>query len=282
MRYSNQTKFMKDLFQSGAILTVLLFFSACDKDNTQNLPERDYSLIWSEEFEGNAGESLDSTIWTYDIGTGDNGWGNAELQYYRDSPDNVSLDGDGNLAITARNQSFGSSPFTSGRIKTKNQFSTKFGRIEANIKLPYGPGVWPAFWMLGDNIDNVGWPQCGEIDIMEARGQLPSITNGTIHGPGYAAGASIGEAYSLGNDRFDKDFHIFAIEWGEDYIDFFVDDFRYNRITADEVPGEWVYNKSFYMLLNVAVGGGFVGFPTSGTPFPQTLLVDYIRVYQEQ
>lgn len=262
------------------LLTTLLF--ACAKDGEQNLPDRNYTMVWSEEFDGAMGDAPDSTIWTYDIGTGDNGWGNQELQYYKEDPQNVSLDGNGHLAIVARNEQFGGSPFTSGRIKTKHLFSTKYGRIEANIKLPFGPGIWPAFWMLGDNIDAVSWPQCGEIDIMEFKGQQPSIVYGSVHGPGYSGGNALTEAFNLGNDRFDKDFHVFAIEWGEDYIDYFVDDYLYKRLRPEDVPGEWVYNEPFFMVLNVAVGGAFVGFPTTETPFPQTMLVDYIRVYKEQ
>ena len=282
MKYSNQTKFMKYLLPSLGILTLFLCLNSCEKEGTQKLPNRNYTLLWSDEFEGAAGASPDSTKWSFDIGRVDNGWGNAELQYYTDKPDNVSQDGAGNLAIVARSETFGGAPFTSGRIKSKDLFSTTYGRIEANIKLPYGPGLWPAFLMLGGNIDNVGWPQCGEIDIVEFKGQEPSIIYATVHGPDYSAGGGISQYYNLGNERFDSNFHIFAIEWGENYIDFFVDDFRYNSISSEDVPGEWVFNNSFFMILNVAVGGGFVGFPTSGTPFPQTLLVDYIRVYQEQ
>lgn len=282
MNYFNRIELINSSIKISAVFMALLLLNSCDNDNEQNLPNRDYSLVWSEEFDGEEGARPDSTIWTYDLGTGDDGWGNQELQYYRDDPSNVSLDGAGNLAITAKSESFGGQPFTSGRIKTEDLFDVKFGRIEANMKLPYGPGIWPAFWMLGTNIDEVSWPQCGEIDIMEYRGQQPSLVYGSIHGPGYSAGQSVGEAYNLPNDRFDKEFHIFAIEWGEDYIDFYVDDFLYNSITPEDVPGDWVYNNSFFLIFNVAVGGAFVGFPTSTTPFPQTLLVDYIRVYEEQ
>ncbi len=147
--------------------------------------------------------------------------------------------------------------------------------------MPYGPGIWPAFWLLGANIDEVDWPQCGEIDVMEYRGQEPNLIHGTVHGPGYSAGASISKSYGFENDRFDKDFHLFAIEWASDYIRFFVDETLYFQIEPKDVPGEWVYDHPFNIILNVAVGGNYVGFPTSQTPFPQTMLVDYVRVYKE-
>jgi beta-glucanase (GH16 family) len=257
-----------------------LSLSSCEVEETQQLPERAWTLTWSDEFEGNSGAAPNSANWTYDIGRGDNGWGNEELQYYTDDPRNVSLDGQGNLVITARRESFGGAPFTSARIKTKGLFSQAYGRFEARLKTPFGPGLWPAFWMLGSNIDEVNWPQCGEIDIMELRGQQPNIALGSLHGPGYSAGAAISGKYAQQNDRFDTEYHIYAVEWFEDRIDFFVDDFLYQRITTEDVPGEWVYDQPFFMILNVAVGGTFVGFPTSETPFPQTMIVDYVKVYE--
>lgn len=249
----------------------------CQPSETQQLEPRNWTLTWSDEFDGAAGESPDPNNWTYDLGTGDNGWGNQELQIYTDQPENVSMDGEGNLVITALRSG---NTFTSARIKTKGLFSQAYGRFEARLKTPFGPGMWPAFWMLGDNIDEVSWPQCGEIDIMELRGQQPNIALGSLHGPGYSAGQAITGSYSLQDNRFDKEYHLYAVEWFEDRIDFFVDDFLYQRIEKEDVPGEWVYDQPFFMLLNVAVGGTFVGFPTDGTPFPQTMIVDYVRVYQ--
>jgi beta-glucanase (GH16 family) len=261
-------------------LTVLLSSWGCQDDDNA-LAKRNYQLVWEDNFAGAAGESPDATKWTYDTGTGDNGWGNQELQYYTDRPQNVSLDGSGNLAITARSESFGGRGFTSARIKTQGIFNQAYGRFEARLKMPWGPGIWPAFWMLGSNIDEVSWPQCGEIDIMEYRGQQPNLIHGTVHGPGYSGGAAITKSFGFENDRFDKDFHVFAIEWSEEVIDFFVDDTLYQRITPDGVTGEWVYDQPFFIILNVAVGGNYVGFPTPQTPFPQTMLVDYVKVYQE-
>lgn len=264
--------------------SMVLFFllSSCEKEAVQTLPEREWTLVWSDDFNGAAGASPDNTKWSFDIGTGNNGWGNAELQYYTSRSSNVQLDGTGKLVITARSESFSGAGFTSARIKTKDLYAQAYGRFEARIKTPSGPGVWPAFWMLGSNIDATPWPQCGEIDIMEQRGQQPSITYGSVHGPGYSGGNAKTKAYGLTNGRFDTDYHIYAIEWGEGYIDYFVDDFLYQRITPDDVTGQWVYDHPFFIILNVAVGGNFVGFPTSGTPFPQSMYVDYVKVFKQK
>lgn len=258
-----------------------IVFSGCKGDDFQKLEERNWSLVWSDEFNGEEGTSPDSTKWTYDIGTGQNGWGNQELQFYTNRSQNVSMDGEGNLAITAIKELYAGSSFTSARLKTKGLFEQAYGRFEARLKTPYGPGIWPAFWLLGANVETVNWPKCGEIDIMELRGQHPQVINGTIHGPGYSGGNPITGSYGLENDRYDTNFHIFAVEWFPDRIDFFVDDYLYQRIEQNDVPGEWVYDHPFFMILNVAVGGNYVGFPTEQTPFPQKMIVDYIRVYNE-
>lgn len=283
MKYSIKIQRSFSFFRILLPLTVLLLgFSACEVDEEQQLEDRSWNLVWSDEFDGAAGESPDPSNWVFDIGTGDNGWGNQELQYYTDRPENVSMDGQGNLVITARREAFGGMPFTSARITTKGKFEQQYGRFEARMKSPYGPGLWPAFWLLGSNIDQVNWPQCGEIDVMELRGQEPDKIAGSLHGPGYSAGEAITSNFALNNGRFDDDFYIFAIEWGEGYIDYFVDDVLYQRLTPADLEGdEWVFDAPFYMLLNVAVGGTYVGFPTSQTPFPQPMTIDYIRVYQQ-
>ncbi|MBK6382342.1 MAG: glycoside hydrolase family 16 protein [Chitinophagaceae bacterium] len=265
-----------------AAISSLLLLSGCVKEAVQTLPQREWELVWSDDFTGTAGTSPDNAKWSFDIGTGINGWGNSELQYYTNRPSNAQKDGSGNLVITARSESYAGSGFTSARIKTKNLFEQSYGRFEARIKTPTGPGLWPAFWMLGSNIDATPWPQCGEIDIMEQRGQEPFITHGSVHGPGYSGANAKTKAYALANGRFDTDYHIYAIEWGENYIDYFVDNFLYQRITPDDVTGQWVYDHPFFIILNVAVGGNFVGFPTTGTPFPQSMYVDYVRVYKEK
>lgn len=269
------------ILKLGVFAIAVIFFSSCEKKAEQTLPSRQYQLVWNDEFNGTAGTSPDATKWVTDIGTGQLGWGNNELQYYTNNASNLQQDGNGNLLITAKQENFGGSSFTSARIKTQGKFAYGYGRYEARIKTPTGPGIWPAFWMLGDNINTVSWPQCGEIDIMEQKGNQSHITYGTIHGPGYAGGNSIGKMYGLQNGRFDADFHIYAVEWGEDYIDFFVDDYLYQHVTPNDANGQWVFNQNFFLILNVAVGGSFAGFPTTGTPFPQNMMIDYVRVYKQ-
>jgi len=264
-----------------AMISLSMLLSGCEEQAVQTIPERSWTLTWSDDFEGAAASSPDKLKWTYDIGTGNNGWGNSELEYYTNRPSNVQLNGEGQLVITARKESFSGSGYTSARIKTQGLFSQTYGRFEARIKTPTGPGIWPAFWLLGDNIPEVSWPQCGEIDIMEQRGQEPSVTHGTVHGPGYFGGNAKTKAFGLLTGRFDMDFHVYAIEWGEDYIDFFIDDFLYQRIQPNDLTGEWVFNKPFFIILNVAVGGNYVGYPTTGTPFPQSMIIDYVRVYKK-
>lgn len=259
----------------GALLITLM---GCKADDFQKLEPRNWQLVWSDEFNGAAGELPDATKWTYDLGTGQDGWGNQELQSYTNNPANVSMDGSGNLVLTAIRSG---NSFTSARIKTQGLFEQQYGRFEARLKTPYGPGLWPAFWMLGANIETVNWPQCGEIDIMELRGQEPNIVHGSLHGPGYSAGNAITKKYALANSRFDTDYYLYAIEWDADKIDFFVNDFLYQRIERQDAPGEWVYDNPFFLIFNVAVGGTFVGFPTAQTPFPQRMIIDYVRVYNE-
>ncbi|MEX0289727.1 MAG: family 16 glycosylhydrolase [Flavobacteriaceae bacterium] len=264
-----------------ALLTVSLFLgNGCTEDD--GLPQRSFQLVWEDQFDGTAGSSPDASKWNFDIGTGDNGWGNQELQYYSDRPENIALDGNGNLVITAIAESFQGQPYSSARINTKGLFEQRYGRVEARLKTPFGPGMWPAFWLLGNDIDTVGWPQCGEIDVMELRGQEPSLIHGSVHGPGYSGGDAVTDSFELEDARFDTDFYVYAIEWGENYVEYYVNDRLYQRITPADVPGEWVYDHSFFIILNVAVGGTFVGFPSpTGTRFPQTMVVDYVKVYQE-
>ena len=256
------------------LLLVAALPVACgDRDDTPT-----WTLVWSDEFEGSAGQLPDPSKWAFDIGTD---WGNAQLEYDTDRPENVSLDGNGNLAITARQESYQGSGYTSGRIKTQGLFEQAWGRFEARIQLPAGQGIWPAFWMLGNDIDTVGWPQCGEIDIMEYRGQEPSVVLGTVHGPGYSASAGVTARYNLSGGRFDTGFHEFAIEWTGDDIKWFVDGEHYHTVRpSDTEGGEWVFDHPFFILLNLAVGGGFVGSPDASTAFPQTMLVDWMRVYE--
>jgi len=279
MNYQKQNLISVSYFLLFVLASLVL--AGCKADEGQQLEERSWNLVWSDEFDGEAGESPSSDSWSFDIGTGDNGWGNQEFQYYTDRPENVSMNGDGSLVITALRETFAGAPFTSGRIKTKGLVEQAYGRFEARIKAPYGPGIWPAFWLLGSNIDEVNWPQCGEIDVMEIRGQEPNIMAGSIHGPGYSAGDAITSSYGFEDRRFDTDFYVYAIEWGPDFIDFFVDEVLYQRITPSDADGEWVFDQPFYILLNVAVGGTYVGFPISQTPFPQTMEIDWVRIYEQ-
>jgi beta-glucanase (GH16 family) len=239
-------------------------------------------LVWADEFNGVAGSQPDATKWTYDIGRGNNGWGNNEAQFYTNRPQNVAMDGNGNLVITAIRETFQGASYTSARIKTKNLFEQGYGRFEARLKTPYGQGLWPAFWMLGNNIDQVGWPFCGEIDIMELRGQKPNIASCALHGPGYSGGNAILQEYTLFNGRFDNQYHVFAVEWHADRLDFYIDNLMYRRIEKSEVlqAGQWVYDHPFFLILNVAVGGSFTGPPNASTPFPQKMTIDYVRVYK--
>lgn len=266
-----------------AFLSIALVFLVvgCDTDETQTVTTFT-NLTFEDDF-NNEGE-IDESVWNFDLGTGDEisgaGWGNNEQQYYTDRPENITVEG-GMLKITALQESFMGSGYTSARINTKGKLEQEYGRIEARIQLPWGQGLWPAFWMLGNNIDEVSWPQCGEIDIMEYRGQNPSTLIGSVHGPGYSGGESEGKEYELANDRFDTGFHVFGVEWGPEYINYYVDDALYNQITPEDVDGEWVFDHPFYIILNVAVGGNFVGPPNANTVFPQTMLVDWVRVYEE-
>jgi len=259
------------------LLALAFLITACSNPSYKD--DREWILIWQDEFTGAAGDRPDSLKWTYDIGTN---WGNAQLEYDTDRTENVSLDGEGNLAIVARKESYLGSAYTSARIVTRGLFEPTYGRFEARIKLPWGQGIWPAFWLLGADIDSVGWPQCGEIDIMEYRGQEPSIIHGTTHGPVYYGNNGITMSYELFNSRFDLDFHLFAIEWGPDYIDWYVDDVFYHSVTPVDLTGEWVFDHPFYIILNLAVGGNYVGPPNQNTVFPQSMLVDYVRVYEEK
>lgn len=264
------------LLKSFLLVLTLFVIPSCSTDEKQTVVTKT-QLVMSEEFDVDGAPK--TALWSYNLGTGNNGWGNNELQYYTDASQNIKVEG-GMLKITAIKESYMGSEYTSARILTKGRFEQKYGRFEARIKMPWGKGLWPAFWMLGANSDTVIWPQCGEIDIMEYLGSKPTSMFGTVHGPGYSGGNAISKNYALINDRFDNDFHVFGIEWGENYINYYVDNKLYNQITPKNVPGEWVFNQPFYIILNMAVGGNFPGSPNAETVFPQTMTIDYVRVYQ--
>ncbi|HET6145961.1 MAG TPA: glycoside hydrolase family 16 protein [Polyangia bacterium] len=239
------------------------------------------SLSFADEFDGAAGTRPDVTRWVNDVGG--NGWGNNELQYYTNSTRNAALDGAGHLALTAIAESMGGRAYTSARIKTQGLFEQAFGRFEARLQLPSGRGLWPAFWLLGNNVITSGWPACGEIDVMEAIGSQPSVNRGSLHGPGYSGGAALTSRYTLpAGAGFDRDFHTFAIDWDSAGVRFSVDDQIYATRTVVDLPpsGLWAFDHPFFLILDVAVGGNLPGSPDTTTVFPQQMLVDYVRVYR--
>jgi beta-glucanase (GH16 family) len=241
-----------------------------------------YQLTWSDEFDGASGAAVDSAKWVFESGAG--GWGNSELEYYRTGAANAALDGNGNLVITAKQETYSGSSYTSARMKTQGLASWKYGHIEARIKLPYGQGIWPAFWMLGEDISTNSWPKCGEIDIMENIGKEPSVNHGSLHMP--AAGTSndseLTGSYTLKSGKLSDDFHTYAIDWSASSIAFYFDGALYETQTPAAATGRtWEFDKPFFILLNVAVGGQWPGSPDSTTVFPQTMTIDYVRVCQQ-
>lgn len=250
-----------------------------------------WSLVWSDEFNEPAGTPPNPEYWGYEIGdgviNGIPGWGNDEFQYYTDDPANAATDGQGNMVLTVREADgalpcyYGPCDYTSARLFTKHKAEFAYGRIESRILVPDGEdGLWPAFWSLGTDIDVVNWPQTGEIDFMEYVSRLPNEIFGTIHGPGYAGGQSFGNVYDFG-EPVSNSYHTFAIEWQPDLIEWYVDDILYHTATpADVAPNEWVFNDPVYFLLNVAIGGNFGGAISPDLQLPQSMAVDYVRVYQ--
>jgi beta-glucanase (GH16 family) len=244
--------------------------------------EPNWKLTWSDEFEGPALQSPDPAKWAFDVGTGAGGWGNQQWEYDTDRPENASLDGNGNLAIRAIHEPYRGMQFTSARLLTRGLFEQRYGRFEARIKLPHGQGIWPAFWLLGSDFATGGWPACGEIDIMEYRGQEPRVVTGSVHGPGYSGSMAITGSKRLASGAgFDEDFHVFAVEWTPDWIIWEVDGAAWQVVDPTALPAKspWAFDHPFYAILNMAVGGLYVGDPDPAV-FPQTMLVDYVRVYE--
>ncbi len=244
-----------------------------------------WTLTWGDEFDQLDGSAPDPAKWK--IETGGNGWGNKELEYYTGRPQNLHVR-NGNLEMIALKETYTGADgvtrnYTSARLKTLGKFDQTYGRFEARIKIPYAQGIWPAFWMLGNDIEKIGWPGCGEIDIMENIGREPAIVHGTVHGPGYSGGKGIGAPYSLASGRFADNYHVFAAEWEPNQIRFYVDDHLYATRTPGDLPAgtKWVYDHPFFVILDLAIGGGWPGNPDETTTFPQTMLVDYVRVYEK-
>lgn len=255
-----------------------------------------WRLVWSDEFDGPAGEQPDPAFWTFEIGDGRSkgipGWGNNELEFYTDSPANAAFDGAGNLVISALELDpslaptcyYGTCRYSSARLITEGKVEQQYGRIEARIRVPRGRGLWPAFWMLGDNLPTAGWPAAGEIDIMEHIGKEPATVYGTIHGVRYSGAQGISGHTTLPTGGLADDFHRYAIEWEPGQIRWFLDDTNYFTATVASLPpnAEWAFDHPFYLILNVAVGGNWPGRPDETTQFPQQMLVDYIRIYEAQ
>jgi beta-glucanase (GH16 family) len=242
---------------------------------TSPLTYANYSLVWDDEFNG----TTLSSDWTFDIGTGSGGWGNNELQYYTNQNHSVN---NGYLEITAKEEQFNAQNYTSTRLKTQGIKSWKYGRIDIRAALPYGQGIWPAFWMLGDNISSVSWPTCGEIDIMEmigGAGANDRTVHGTVHWNENGSHAQFGNSKVLSSGRFADEFHVFSIVWNQNSITWLLDNVPYN--TVDITPANMsAFHNNFFLIFNLAVGGNWPGSPDGTTVFPQKMYVDYVRVFQ--
>lgn len=256
----------------------IIVLTSCTKksEETYNqVSNPSYQLVWSDEFDGT---EINSNKWVFETGAG--GWGNNELQYYKTENTIVT---NGTLSIIAKQEDYGGQNYTSSRLITKGKYAFTYGKAEIKAKLPKGQGIWPAIWMLGSNIDSVNWPNCGEIDIMELLGHEPNKIYGTAHGPDFYGSGGISKSITLSQGDFSYDFHIFSIEWDSSTIKWYVDGNFYHSISKTEIEkiGTWVFNKDFFLLLNLAIGGDWPGSPDSTTEFPKTMTVDYVRVYQK-
>ena len=265
------------------LVALIVFSVACLSTFASGQSAR---ALFSDEFNGTRGTLFDSSKWTPETGGG--GWGNEELQYYTGNTENARLDGKGNLEIRAVPVTdkgldcwYGKCQYTSARLITKGKFQFTYGRVEARIRVPEGAGVWPAFWMLGSDIDKVGWPECGEIDIMEFIGKEPSTVYGTLHGPGYSGDKAVSRSVSLPkSQKVSSGFRVFAVEWEPTQIRWYLDGKIYSTLSPKDLPtgSRWAFDKPHFLLLNFAVGGKWPGSPASSTKFPQSMLVDYVRV----
>lgn len=267
------------------LISITFVLGSCENNNFN---ANNWKLVWSQEFDGS---EIDRNVWNFEIGNGHTkeipGWGNNELEYYTDG-ENAYIQ-NGILVIEARKENrsdaYGTYNYTSSRMTTQGKFEVKYGRIEVRAKFPYGKGLWPAVWMLGTDIGSVGWPNCGEIDIVEFLGHEPTKVHGTVHGPGYSGGNSISASYELTDPDFTEDFHTFGIIWDEEKIDFYVDGYVYHTVSKMYVLNRgysWVFDKPFFIIVNLAVGGNWPGYPDENTQFPAKMYIDYIRVWQKE
>ena len=277
---------MKRILLSGVVTAAAILGLVLLVPSAKTAIAQKDRLLWADEFNGPAGTSPDAAKWGFDIGVGQNGWGNNELEFYTDRTQNAFLDGNGHLIIQAIKETYSGGGvtrnYTSARLVTRGKFERAYGRFEARMKLPFGQGIWPAFWMLGNDINTVGWPTCGEIDVMENIGREPFTIHGSLHGPNYSGGNPLTALFtSSDGSRFADNFHVFAIEWEPREIRFYVDEMLYQTRKASELTAgkRWVFDHPFYLLLNLAVGGDWPQNPDATTIFPQTMMVDYVRVY---
>jgi beta-glucanase (GH16 family) len=240
-----------------------------------------WELVWNDEFDGDA---VDTTKWNYDIGGW--GWGNGEAQYYTPRSENAFVE-NGLLTIVLRQEQYENSYYTSARLKTEGLHEFQYGRVEARMKVPRGAGTWPAFWMLGSSFErdpddplSSNWPQAGEIDVMEHVGRKPNVTFGTVHGPGYAGAGGLGGWNTQVHDIAD-DFHTYAVEWDESGIEWFYDGEPFFDLGPEDIGDrEWVFDQPFFLIVNLALGGGFPGPIALDLEYPLYLYVDHVRVYQ--
>lgn len=270
---------------AAGVLLVAIALGAASGSNHQSAAEH-WALTWSDEFSGGEEAAPDPKKWIAETGGG--GWGNHELEYYTSRRENSRVE-NSNLVIEAVQETFTGTDgvtrdYTSARLKTAKLFEQKYGKFEARIRIPSGRGMWPAFWMLGNDISTVGWPGCGEIDIMENVGSEPAQILGSLHGPGFSGGHSLHAAKVLSSGKMADDFHIFAVEWEPREIRFYFDGELYETRTTKDLPAgaRWVFDHPFFLILNVAVGGDWPGSPDASTKFPQRMLVDYVRVYEKK
>jgi beta-glucanase (GH16 family) len=240
-----------------------------------------WQLIFNQDF--SQATSIDTNVWNFEIGNGQNGWGNNELEYYTNKNAYIS---DGNLVIEAKKEPINGYDYTSARMNTMGKFDFEYGKVVIEAKLPQGQGIWPAFWMLGNNINQVGWPNCGEIDMMELLGNNPSKVYGTVHGP-ISGGVGVGGNYTLPSGSFADSYHTFTFIWNKEAMGWYIDDSAtpYFFITKPYIeshygPQEWVYDHPFFLLINLAIGGNWPGNPNSSTIFPQKMYIKYIKIYQ--
>ena len=260
--------------------------------DTTTTPRITYTQVWSDEFDGAAGASVDPAKWSFDLGDGSSagipGWGNNEKEYYTNGTDNASLDGQGHLAIVARVSAlsvscyYGPCKYTSAKITTRGKMSAAPGRVEARIRIPKGQGLWPAFWMLGNDFGTVGWPASGELDIMENKGSAPNTSSSAIHGPGYSGNTPFAHANTISPPAtLADDYHLYAVEWDAVGASFYVDGIMHYQVLRSDIQryGTSILDKPYYIILNLAVGGNFDGDPASDSILPATMLVDYVRVY---